>query len=169
MKIVWDLDGVLRDLNGYLMHLHGGDYPTEWNFKYGNGKDIFECINENLDILVNAPPTAYCAVMKGHFDCPEIWTSQPDNWQAPTTQWIHTHIGSNCVVKFLKSAEKENLLRVHEDIILVEDTPNFSSYERVLLIDRPYNQKVFSNKTAVRIYGTRHLNNMLELVKEMDV
>lgn len=165
MRMVFDLDGVIRDLNGYLMHLHGGDYPTEWNFTYGNGKSIFECVADDLDILVNAPPTAYCAVMKGHYSCPEIWTSQPDAWRANTTRWINDHIGTDCTIHFLSGEEKEERLRADEELLLVEDSPNFKSYDRIVLIDRPYNQKV---KNAVRIYGTKHLNNMIELIKTLD-
>lgn len=162
MNVVWDLDGVLRDLNGHLMHLYGGEYPTEWNFKYGNGKTIYECIDENLAILVEAPPTAYLRTCLQHYNSPEIWTSQPEPWQPLTKHWIKQHIGEGCTIRFLRCEEKEEELRKDESILLVEDTPNFKSYDRVLLIDRPYNQTV---KGAVRIFGTKHLNNMLEITK----
>ena len=162
MKIVWDLDGVLRDLNGYLVHLYGGRYPTEWKFTYGNGKSIYECINNNLSILTKAPPTAYLNVLLNHYRYPEIWTSQAKKWQARTTRWIVNHLGSKCDIHFLKCEEKEARLREEEDTLLIEDSPNFKSYDRILLLDRPYNQEV---KGAVRIYGTKHLNNIIELTK----
>jgi hypothetical protein len=163
MKIVWDLDGVLRDLSGYVAKLRGCPYPKTWNADYG-GKDIYECIDENLNILVDAPPTAYLKIMKKHFSNPEIWTSQKDSWKQPTMDWIREHVGKDFDVHFLRCEEKEAKLAKKEDVLLVEDTPNFKSYDRVLLIDRPYNQGVVG---AVRIFGTKHLNNMVELSKDM--
>ena len=159
MKIVWDLDGVLRDLNGHLMHLYGGEYPTKWDFTY-NGKSIYECIDENLDILHQAPPTAYFNVMKQHFRIPEIWTSQKEHWRDNTLRWLGKHIGELFEVRFLDCGEKEARLRKLGDTVLIEDSPNFKSYENILLIDRPYNQEV---KGAIRIFGTKHLNNMVEV------
>jgi len=162
MNIVWDLDGVIRDLNGYIMHLHGGAYPKTWNHICGNGKNIFDTINENLDILIDAPPTAYCSVLKKHFTKPEFWTSQPEKWQENTVKWLDFYVGEH-TVKFLKSAQKEALLSTLENTILIEDNPNFLDYENIILIDRPYNQVV---KNAIRIFGTRHLNNLISVIKE---
>ena len=160
MKIVWDLDGVVRDLNGYLTRLYGGAYPTTWNWKY-NEKTICQCINANLDILKDAPPTAYYRVMQKHFKEPEIWTSQPPKWQANTIWWLDKHIGTYNL-HFLTCEEKEERLYKEINTLLVEDNPNFKSYDRIIRIDRPYNQEI---KSAMRIFGTRHLNNMIELIK----
>ena len=161
MRIVWDLDGVLRDLSGYVATLRGCEYPKTWNADY-NGKSIFECIDENLNILTDAPPTAYLKIMKKYFSNPEIWTNQKDSWKHPTMEWIRKHVGKEFDVRFLSSEEKEMRLANKEDVLLIEDTPNFKHYDRVLLIDRPYNQEV---KSAIRIFGTKHLDNMIELSK----
>ena len=162
MKIVWDLDGVIRDLNGYLIHLHGGKYPTEWKWTYGNGKSIYDTINDDLSILTKCPATAYISVLKKHFTHPEFWTSQATKWKEPTTEWLSIHFGEHFDVRFLKCAEKEDRLKQCEDTLLIEDSPNFVDYERIVLIDRPYNQEV---KNVVRIFGTKHLDNVLELTK----
>jgi phosphoglycolate phosphatase-like HAD superfamily hydrolase len=162
MKVVFDLDGVLRDLNGYLMKLRGGEYPTKWDFSY-NGKSIYECINEDLSILYKAPPTGYLSIALSHHPSPEIWTSQPKEWRDHTMSWIREHIGKEYEVHFLKCEEKEDRLYRDEDHILIEDSPNFRCYDRILLIDRPYNQDV----KAVRVFGPRHLDNLLENIKEV--
>jgi len=164
VRVVWDLDGVVRDLNGYIVQIYGGKYPDKWDYVYATGKNIYDTINENLDILTNSPPTAYCTVLKKHYSNPEIWTSQPKKWQEATMSWICKHIGEGCTVKFYKTADKERELEQNEDLVLVEDSPNFKNYDRIILIDRPYNQKV---KSVFRIYGTKHLNNMLERMKEL--
>ena len=160
MKIVWDLDGVLRDLNGYIMKLYGGGYPDSWDFVGGSGMGVTDTINANLAILSDAPPTAYLSVLKKHNSYPEIWTAQPPHWQELTKAWVMAHIGT-CTLRFIKPKEKEILLYKEEDTILIEDSPNFKDYDRVLLIDRPYNQRV----KALRIYGTKNLNNMINTLK----
>ena len=161
MRIVWDLDGVIRDLNGYIIHLYGGKYPKVWDYICGNNKNIYQTINENIDILREAPPTAYYKVLKKHYTYPEFWTSQPKHWQPHTSYWLTKHIGAH-KVRFLKCAEKEVELRKDNDIVLIEDSPNFKSYDNIMLIDRPYNQEV---KGAIRIFGTKHLNNLLNVIK----
>ena len=163
MKVVWDLDGVLRDLSGYIVKKYGGAYPQKWDYICGTGKNIYETINADLDILRDSPPTAYCKVVKGHYPTPEIWTSQPKLWRKNTIAWISKYLGCDTEIRFLKGEEKEALLYSEKDTVLVEDSPNFENYDRILLIDRPYNQNV---KKVVRIYGTKHLNNMLEVIKE---
>ena len=161
MRIVWDLDGVIRDLNGYIVHLYGGKYPTVWDCTCGNGKNIYTTINENIDILRDSPPTAYCKILKRHYTYPEFWTSQPKLWQEHTKWWLDKYIGAY-KVRFLKCEEKEAELRKDNDTILIEDSPNFKSYDRIILIDRPYNQQV---KGAIRVFGTKHLNNLLNVMK----
>ena len=162
MKIVFDLDGVIRDLSGHIAQVRKCPYPNVWDYDYA-GKTIYECINENLDFLLTAPPTAYKAVMLTHFPHPEIWTSQPEGWRVNTMKWVTKHLGAGCVVCFMTTEEKEKKLRDEDEkVILIEDSPNFGSYDNILLIDRPYNQGV---RKAMRVYGTRHFDNLLEFIK----
>jgi len=161
MKIVWDLDGVLRDLSGHIMRLHGGHYPDSWDYIFENGMGVIDNVNADLDILVNAPPTAYLSVLKKQVERTEIWTCQPEHWRRNTMMWISKHIGMECDIRYLTCEQKEEELKADGDIILIEDSPKFKVYDRILLIDRPYNQRV----NAMRIYGTKNLTNMIEVVK----
>lgn len=161
MKIVFDLDGVLRDLNTYVSQRYKCAYPNKWEYKY-NGKSIFECIDEDITILEKAPATGYKSIVKAHYQHVEIWTSQPEHWRVYTMQWINKHLGTGSVVHFLTTEEKEAKLSKEEDTVLIEDSPKFISYDNILLIDRPYNQSV---KGAIRIFGSKHLNNMIEVIK----
>ena len=54
------------------------------------------------------------------------------------------------------------MLEATEDLILIEDYPGFKNYNNILLVDRPYNLGV---KGVMRIFGTRHMNNVLEYIK----
>ena len=162
MKVVWDLDGVLRDLCGYICSRRGCPYPDKWDYLY-NGKSLNDIVNEDITILENSPATAYKSVAKSHYPHPEIWTNQPERWRVPTMQWINKHLGSGAVVHFLTTEEKEERLKREDRIVLIEDSPLFTDYENIVLIDRPYNQHI---KGVMRIFGTRHLENMLEIIKE---
>ena len=72
MKIVFDLDGVLRDLCGYLHSEYQVPYPKEWDWSYRDG-DMFDWIQkDNYRTLRNAPPLPYLDVVKEHYDKPEI-------------------------------------------------------------------------------------------------
>ena len=164
MKIVWDLDGVLRDLSGYVARINKCKYPSKWEELY-NGKTLFQCIDENLNILLLAPPTAYITIVKKHFKWIEIWTCQPEHWREYTSQWIDLKFnGIKTSVYFLTTKEKEERIRSRDDVILIEDSPKFENYDRIFLIDRTYNQNI---KGCLRIFGPKHLNNVIEIVKEM--
>lgn len=160
MKIVFDLDGVLRDLSGHVAKNNACSYPKKWDEKY-NGKDIFECVNENPNLLLSAPPTGYLKIAMKHFDSLEIWTHQLDHWKENTLKWIHRNVGEKTTTYFLEGTVKQERAK-SQNLVLIEDSPNFTSYEDILLIDRPYNQEV---KGVMRVFGPRHLDNLIELIK----
>lgn len=164
MRIVWDLDGVLRDLSTGVINKFGGDYPDKWNHVFASGKKMCDTINNNMEILVQAPPTAYCSVAKKFCDPIEIWTSQAPAWREHTTKWVEEHLGI-CDIHFLTREEKAKRLDEFPDAVLIEDSPCFKSYKSIILIDRPYNQNV---KKAFRIFGTKHLINVFEMLEEND-
>ncbi len=140
IKIVFDLDGVLRDLNAYLCKL-GIPYPKEWVWKY-EGKDVFEWIKQdNYKALTEAPETKYSRIAKTYTKDLEIWTCQPLEWREHTYKWLNEHIG-RCVVRFLTTEEKEERLNFLTHVVLVEDSPDFKSYNKIALIDTPYNKNV---------------------------
>lgn len=162
MKIVWDLDGVLRDLSGFVSTIQKCPYPTKWDYSY-NGKSLYECVGEDPTILSRCPATAYKHVVKNHYEIAEIWTSQPGEWRPYTLEWIEKHMGSEYKVFFLTTEEKEEKLKNSTNTILVEDSPNFKNYDNIILIDRPYNHEI---KGVMRVFGAIHLNNLIELLKE---
>lgn len=157
MRLVWDLDGVLRDLNEYLSFKFGVPYPQEWFWRY-KGKDIFEWIEQDLYApLVYSPATEYERIVKWNFEHPEIWTCQPDKWIPFTKLWLDNHF-DEYTVHYLTNKEKRLWLDNNPEIWLVEDNPLFSSYERILLIDRPYNRHI---KDVLRINSVHDLNKWM--------
>jgi hypothetical protein len=158
IKVVFDLDGVLRDLNGTICKKLDVKYPDKWEYLY-NGKTIYEIINSDLSILTECNPTKYLHVVLEEINDIEIWTNQPENWRDLTVQWIKKHIGK-CKIYFKTTSEKEAC--VNDGMVLIEDSPKFNNYDNIILIDRPYNQEVFG---AFRIFGPHHLRNVLQMIK----
>jgi len=161
-KIVFDLDGVLRDIDNYLVDKYNVPYPTEWDWKY-KGKDFWWYANKDNDMLViNSKPTEYLDTIKKYCKSLEIWTCQPERWRKNIKKWVYNNLGSNIKLFFLSTKEKRIRLDKETDTVLVEDNPNFTSYERILLIDRPYNKKV---KTKNRIRNPKQLAKVLKEFK----
>ncbi|MCX5657958.1 MAG: hypothetical protein NTZ48_07080 [Candidatus Omnitrophica bacterium] len=162
MRIAWDLDGVLRDLYGYLNHKLGIPYQKDWFWKY-QGKDIFDWIEQdNFLPLIYAPTTDYYWIVKHCFDKPEIWTCQPELWKPKTEIWIKHHF-EDCEVHYLSTEEKRQKLDDNPDMWLVEDSPNFSHWDRILLIDTPHNRHI---KEVDRIHTIGELDEWI--LKKLD-
>lgn len=160
-RIVFDLDGVFRELNPYLKEKYGMPYPTDWNWKFKN-KDIYEWAKvDNYHVVVEAPPTEYLKVVKRHIKEPEIWTHQPEDWKPYTKEWIDFHIGK-CKILYMTADEKRKKLDREPDVILVEDYPFFSSYDRIALVDRPYNQQA---KPFYRFTNVKEFERLFTLIE----
>lgn len=138
MRLVFDLDGVLRDLSGSICSKMNLSPPKKWRWE---GIDF---INKDLSILVEAPPTEFLGAAKEFFEKIEVWSSQPKEWQPYTNEWLSKNLGEKLgkIVYAGNPVEKEKLLQSDRMIYLVEDYPFFQNYERVFLIDRPYNRGV---------------------------
>jgi hypothetical protein len=164
MKIVFDLDGVLRDLNGYLNTKFGVPIPEEWFWKYQN-KDIYDWVaQDNYSPLVYAPPTQYYWIVKHCFETPEFWTNQSPHWQAKTKLWLDLHFPNGYEVRYFDNGEKRKALDEETDAWLIEDNPTFTSWDRILLIDHPYNRHI---KDVIRIKGLEDLDQwIMRLLEE---
>ena len=90
-KIVFDLDGVLRDIISYLEKRYN-ILIREWYWNHEK-KDIYKLIKEdNYRALIDAEPTDYLKSIIKNFDYLEIWTNQPDKWLPYTNKWIDENI-----------------------------------------------------------------------------
>jgi len=158
MRLVFDLDGVLRDLYAYLNTKFNVPYSESWIWRYQN-KDIFDWIREDrYSCLVYAPITEYFLPINRIIEHLELWTCQPETWRKYTKLWITANIG-DCAKHYLDTAQKRAKLDEEPDTFLVEDSPNFANYDRIILIDRPYNQSV---KADIRIKSPKELIPWLE-------
>jgi len=159
MRIVFDLDGVLRDLMGYLNDKYGVPAPTDY-FWIHQGKNIYQWLeDDNLFALIYAPVTEYFHLIRKSVNIVEIWTHQPVAWRSKTESWITNNLGDKCLVNYFTPEEKKARLLEEKCIWLVEDNPVMAKLPRILLIDRLYNRDV---ETEHRIRDTNDLKVWLD-------
>jgi hypothetical protein len=159
MNIKFDVDGVIRDL--YTAVTTAFNFKIDsWNWKY-KGKDIYDLAREKPEIVSEAPATKYLKVINeftnGHI---ELWSHQPPEWRLYTNDWLINHLksGIDIDIRYLTPKEKYRALQKEKDAILVDDYPNFKDYNRIILIDQPYNQKTKAN---IRIKTEKELKDAL--------
>ena len=147
-KIVFDLDGVIRDLMRYCYDMFNIPEANEWFWKYKN-KDIYDWVKEdNYNALLYSKPTKYFSVIKNYSEKLEIWSHQPLKWRSLTKRWLDYHLG-DYTIRYLNTSEKRKRLDAHKNLWLVEDSPNFSNYDRIILIDKLYNKNI-NCKTRIK-------------------
>jgi hypothetical protein len=150
--LYWDLDGVLRILGSYVL----GYEPENWHDTY-NGKTIIELVNEHPELCATCPESEYLSVVNEKLSNIIILTNQLDDWIPFTEIWLRRHIKIPYDVVYTKSGEhKLKYLKKHD--ILIEDFPNFFSYDNIALITRNYNKKLV---VPLRISNTIEFNNFI--------
>lgn len=163
MKLVFDLDGVLRDLDAYLHNRLDIPAITDWFWKH-KGKDIFEWIEEDgFNALVYAPTTKYYLTIKKYIKNIELWTSQPEKWRPYTEAWIRNNFNDKYLLNYLTTEEKQMRLNEDKGTYLVEDCPNFTDYTRIILVDTLYNKHV---EAPNRVYSVKDLEVWLKRRRE---
>lgn len=155
MKIMWDVDGVVRDLITP-MEMKYNFKARHWNFTH-NGKDFWDMAEEIPDLFLNAPSTPYYEIIK-QIKSPTFWTIQRPEYKDQTLKWLDNHF-DNYKIRFFKDFKHKENAVYKKDIILVDDFPNFSNYSNILLIDTEYNKQTKAKK---RIKTPEQLQKVLD-------
>jgi hypothetical protein len=137
--IYFDLDGVIRDFE---QAIWGDKKLREWDAPCPNGQNVFDYVENNLDVLLTAPPTKYCNVIRKHN--PTILSSQPELWRPNTTKWIKKYVPEYKKIIYVSKPEEKLPYFLKTDNWLVDDYPNFKPevYRKIILIDTSFNQNV---------------------------
>lgn len=159
-RLVFDIDGVLRDLNGFLISKYKLPIPREWYAWDKIGIDIYEVVSRDISILEEASPTKYLEIVQKYCTDSgiELWSHQPKEWQLHTEKWLYKFLDRDFTIFYFTPKEKYIELQKQEDVILVDDYPLFESYDRIALVDQSYNRKV---KSPVRIKTEEDLKLLL--------
>lgn len=156
MKIVFDLDGVIRDMDKKIFQLYGF-HIIHWFWEYKK-LDVYGLAKKNYSIVRDAPPTKYYSIIKKYYPCPEIWTYQLSDWQKYTLVWLSRHF-IKYKIRFLTPYQKYLELRRLRRIWLVDDFPGYSHYNKIILIDRPYNRCI---NAPMRVKTIRQLEDLIK-------
>jgi len=154
--IYTDLDGVIRDMGG----LAWGYNPKDYDQKTADGLSVVEYFNRDLSRLLLCGEAEYAPAFYG-LPFIHIVSHQFPSWRPYTLEWIATHLESVPVkyVTFVDHTdEKLAILKNTPGSLLIEDYPNFSSYDRIVLVDKPYNRAV---TCKVRVHDTLELSEIL--------
>jgi phosphoglycolate phosphatase-like HAD superfamily hydrolase len=161
-KIVFDVDGVLRNLYPVVRRKFGLWSPNnyfDWDKK---GINIYDLVKKDYNILVEAKPTRYIKFIQElhEKEAIELWSWQPDDWIPYTRKWLGKYF-NKWLPLWLKPDEKFKQLLKEPNTYLVEDNPNFPNYDRVILIDQKYNRNV---KAKHRVKNVKELKAKIKEV-----
>ena len=154
--IYFDLDGVIRDLSSMVYDKE----PTNYFNKTRGGKSFPELIDENLGLLITAPPTDY--FFHRNYEPKYILSHQPWRWRTNTDLWIKKFCGAAVVVQYVEKPE-DKLGFLKNGDFLVEDYPFFVDYSRIILVRKPYNANVVN--PLFEVWTWRELNETMRLLK----
>ena len=154
-EIFFDVDGVIRDLNGIIRQKFNLPQTTSWHNNEWDklGKGVYELVAEDYNILTEAIPTKYFKTIINYIKKKngllELWSYQPPLWQKPTMIWLNHYLKEiEFEILFLSSEQKYNRLKHYSNALLVEDYPYFPSYNQIILVDCLYNKKQEKNKNT---------------------
>jgi hypothetical protein len=155
--VFFDLDGVLRSLTLSTF----GYEPPEYHHINPSGEDlvsICDCFPE--ESLFKAPATEYLPAALDMFGKELfILTAQYPHWIPFTERWIEHNIGK-CTVLNIRAGKKIGFIKKVNGV-LVEDSPLFSNYENVILVDRPYNRIINPGDCMAVIHTPEDLRRVL--------
>jgi hypothetical protein len=156
MVVYWDLDGVLRLFGSYIL----GYEPQDWNATSEDGKSVIQIVNEHPELCLSAPESEYLPIVNERLEKIHLLTNQLPSWVPYTNRWLNEHIKIQYEVIYTKGPT-EKLAMLKPNDVLVEDYPNFSSYEQVALITRAYNRGV---NAPLRISNIKEFEAFLETI-----
>ena len=115
-------------------------------------------VNKDLSILERCQPTEYYTTIRKYYPIPTIWSYQHPEWIKLTTDWLSKYfIDFNLEIK--NNDQKFEALHKEDcDVFLVEDYPLYEDYNKMVLIDRPYNQEA---KAEIRIHSPKELEKFI--------
>ncbi len=134
--IYFDFDGVIRDLCTAI-----GQPFDSWDTLI-DGKTFVDYIDDNLHLLLDAPPTEYYSVINNYSKDIVIMTCQPELWRPSYEKWIDAYFSNRNVKTIFVENISDKMRLLQKEDFLVDDYPRFNDYSQVILIKRVYNRFV---------------------------
>ena len=158
MTIYWDLDGCLRLLDRVFI----GREANRWGELDDKGMSLHEVFNNDPALGLIAEPSEYIEMAN---TLPEIHfiTSQPLTWQKYAAMWIKRHIHVPYDIIFTRGCDAKLAILKPGDF-LIEDSPLFSEYSCIIMVDRAYNQHV---NCPIRVKSAEELRFVIHEIEDM--
>lgn len=144
-KLFIDIDGIVRDI-----HIPAMKKPAQvWAVKI-KGVSFVDYVTKHIDeILPNCKKAEYYDVVKEWIGLAsyvnlEFLSCQPESWIPYTEKWLHEHF-PGMPYQFVGTPEEKLGIVRKNNAWLIDDYPNFSDYSKVIIADKPYNQKSKGN------------------------
>lgn len=153
-----DIDGVLRRLDRIAL----GRDAICWKDCNEKKESLLKIIDHNLDLLVQAEPTEYL----DYFNTwPELHllTSQKKEWRKYTYKWLQEHLKVPFDITYSKSAD-DKLRYLNKKDFIIDDSPMFSNFAKVILIDKAYNKNVHN---SYRIHNVEELKMVMKHLESL--
>jgi hypothetical protein len=157
MMIFWDIDGVIRNLAQIVF----GRPALKWDEKRDcDGNTLIEAVNKNPDLCLLAGPCEYIKLINEYFICKTVHflSSQPVVWRENTEKWLSIYCATKYDIIYTNGSD-EKLSYLKPGDWLIDDSPCFSDYSQIILIDYPYNQQV---NAPYRVHNRKELMEKLE-------
>jgi hypothetical protein len=138
--IYFDLHGVISDLSTAVF----GFKPVSWNYKI-DGENLIDKVESDLNLLESCAPTEYYDIIS-ELQFIFILSAQPEHWRVKSDNWLFNHFVPERVFRRYVNSPQEKLAILKPGDMLVEDFPFFKDYSQIILIDRPYNQNVKTDR-----------------------
>lgn len=148
MRFIFDIDGVIRDLNSVMKEKYGMGEPDTYDYVH-EGKTYLEWLEKDWSVLRDAPPSQYYNValeygkfLNKHGKPLVFWTSQRcDEAKKYTEEWLVKYFKDVKYELCYKTPEKK-IRHLDVDDFLIEDNSQLTDYNRIILVDMLYNKDV---------------------------
>lgn len=154
MKLVSDLDGTIRDIHSLIQKRYNF-IIKHWSYIHG-GKDFWDMVKEYPEVWADALPTKYYNIIK-QYEPITFWTVQREENKEATIKWLDKYF-TKYKIRFFKDFEHKEKAVYKNNVVLIDDFPNFSNYEKIILIDTNYNK---NTKAKIRIKTPEKLQEYL--------
>ena len=116
---------------------------TSYPIVYGqliDGSTFIQYVDQHPILLRVAPPTEYLSVIN-KLKSIRILSAQPTNWRVESSIWLERNLSIPYHTIFVNDCN-EKLEYLRKGDWLIDDSPQFSNYDQIILIDRPFNQHI---------------------------
>ena len=155
-KVVFDVDGVLRDIVKYL-----GTTDNEWDVRVF-GKSIMDIITADFSCLKVMPDTQFVPTVKAFTQEPHICSTQIEpEARRYTTEWLQERFHNPQITYVGKGsyAEKDAMLGAHDRIF--DDHPQFPETEKLIIVGHGYNK----DKPGFRVNTPAEMEGTLDVLQ----